>query len=118
MATDPRTADYLIGQVAALGTVDVRKMFGEYGVWCDGKTVALLCDDQLFVKPTPAGRAHVGQVIGGVPEAPAYPGAKPGLVIDPDLWADAEWLGQLFTVTAAALPAPKPRPKAKRVQPD
>ena len=105
MATDPRTADYLVGQVAALGTVTVRKMFGEYGVWCDGKTVALLCDDQLFVKPTPAGRAHVGEV----PEGPAYPGAKPSLVIDPDLWEDAEWLCQLFAVTAAALPAPKPR---------
>ena len=105
MATDPRTAAYMADRVAALGTVEVRKMFGEYGVWCDGKTVALLCDDQLFVKPTPAGRALVGEV----PEAPAYPGAKPGLVIDQDRWEDAEWLCQLLVVTAEGLPAPKPR---------
>jgi hypothetical protein len=43
-------------------------------VYCDGKIVALVCDDQLFVKVTEAARAWLGDA---VDLAPAYPGAKP-----------------------------------------
>lgn len=111
MATDPRTAEFIAGQLAALGAVGVRKMFGEYGVWLDGKTVALICEDRLFVKPTAAGRAFVGAVV----EAPPYRGAKPALLIDERHWDDAEWLCSLLRITADALPAPRPkRPKAVR----
>jgi TfoX/Sxy family transcriptional regulator of competence genes len=35
-------------------------MFGEYGVYCDEKFVALICDDTLFVKPTPISRHRIG----------------------------------------------------------
>lgn len=48
-------------------------MFGEYALYCDGKTVALICDDQLFIKPTVSGHAYIGAVAEGFP----YPGAKP-----------------------------------------
>jgi TfoX/Sxy family transcriptional regulator of competence genes len=73
MASQQRTADYVVEQIAAAGSVSARKMFGEYGVYCDGKMVALICDDQLFVKPTKGGRTFLGKVR----EAPPYPGAKP-----------------------------------------
>src|SRR5260221_2064822 len=72
MGSRQSIVDYLVGQMATAGAVSARKMFGEYGVYCDGKMVALVCDDQLFVKPTASGRAHVGNVT----EAPPYPGAK------------------------------------------
>ena len=107
MATDQRTVDFLAEQLSTLG-VSARKMFGEYALYCHGKTVALVCDDQLFVKPTAPGRAFIGDVV----EAPPYPGAKPSLLIDPDLWDDGDWLCQLIQITADALPMPKPkRPK-------
>ncbi|MEY4160497.1 MAG: hypothetical protein RLZZ136_1118 [Pseudomonadota bacterium] len=107
MATDQRTVDFLVEQLSTLG-VSARKMFGEYALYCHGKTVALVCDDQLFVKPTAPGRAFIGDVV----EAPPYPGAKPSLLIDPDLWDDGDWLCQLIQITADALPMPKPkRPK-------
>ena len=48
-------------------------MFGEYGIWSDGKIFALICDNKLFIKPTEAGRAYFKDVV----EVPAYPGAKP-----------------------------------------
>jgi len=69
MASQQRTTDYIVEQIATAGSVSARKMFGEYGIYCDGKLVALVCDDQLFVKPTKAGRAHIGKVR----EAPPYP---------------------------------------------
>ena len=61
--------------------------------------MALVCNDQLFVKPTDAGRAFIGNVV----EGEAYPGAKPSLLIAGDKWDDREWLTQLVRLTAAEL---------------
>ncbi len=52
MASSQGTVDFIVEQMASAGTVSARKMFGEYGIYCDGKMVALVCDDRLFVKPT------------------------------------------------------------------
>ncbi len=62
MASNPSTVAYLVEQIAGAGAVTSRKMFGEYGLYCDGRMVALVCGDRLFVKPTQAGRQHVGNV--------------------------------------------------------
>lgn len=105
MAAEQRTVDYLLEQAAGAGAVSSKPMFGEYGVYVDGKMIGSICDDQLYVKPTAAGRRHAEPVS----EAPSYPGAKPHLLIEADRWDDAEWLGDLLRVTAAELPIPKPR---------
>ena len=110
MSSQQKTVDYILEQSAAAGSMTAKKMFGEYGLYCDGKVMAFMADDQLFVKPTEAGRAYLGEVI----EAEAYPGSKMYFLIDGDRWDDAEWLAGLFKVTADALPMPKPKkPKAK-----
>jgi TfoX/Sxy family transcriptional regulator of competence genes len=109
MATQKRTVDYLLEQGTGAGAVSIKPMFGEYGVYVDGKMIGLICDDQLYVKPTASGRLHAK----AGSEAPPYPGAKPHLLIEADRWDDAEWLGELLRVTAAELPIPKPR-KPKR----
>ncbi|MGE3334126.1 MAG: TfoX/Sxy family protein [Rhodospirillaceae bacterium] len=108
MASRQDTADYLLEQIARAGRVSAKKMFGEYAIYCDGKVVALVCDDQLFVKPTDAGRALIGKPREGRP----YPGAKPHFLIDGDLWEDADWISEFIRATARELPVPKP--KAKR----
>ncbi len=107
MSTQQKTVDYILEQCAAAGTVTAKKMFGEYGMYCDGKVMAFICDDQLFIKPTDAGRAFLGEV----PEAEAYPGSKMYFLIDGDRWDDADWMAELVRVTAADLPAPKPKAK-------
>ncbi|MDY7522817.1 TfoX/Sxy family protein [Sphingomonas sp. 10B4] len=109
MATQKRTVDYLLEHAMGAGAVSTKPMFGEYGVYVDGKMIGSICDDQLYVKPTASGRLHAEPVS----EAPPYPGAKPHLPIEADRWDDAEWLGDLLRVTAAELPIPKPR-KPKR----
>jgi TfoX/Sxy family transcriptional regulator of competence genes len=105
MASQQSTVDYIVEQAAGAGQVSARKMFGEYGLYCDGKMVALICDDQLYVKPTPGGRAHAGAVAEGVP----YPGAKPCLLIPGERWEDADWMAGLIAVTAGALVVGKKR---------
>ena len=107
MASAQATVDYLIEQMHAAGAVSSRKMFGEYAIYCDGRMPALVCDDRLFVKITPGGRAFAAKH--PLPEAPPYPGAKPCMVVDGDLWDDGEWLSRLIRLTADELPEPKPR---------
>ena len=109
MASDQKTIDYLLDQLQAGGAeVSPRKMFGEYGLYLDDKMVALVCDDQLFMKRTPGGEAFTGPVEEGSP----YPGAKPHPLIEADRWEEADWLAELFRITAAELPAPKPKKKS------
>src|SRR4051812_11277859 len=73
MATQQGTVDFLLDQMGGASTVSARKMFGDYGIYCEGKMVALVCDEQLFIKPTVGGRAFAPALA----EAPPYPGAKP-----------------------------------------
>jgi TfoX/Sxy family transcriptional regulator of competence genes len=109
MSSLQTTVDFILEQISAAGNVSARKMFGEFGVYCDGKIVALICNDQLFVKPTSAGRAFLGEVV----EAPPYEGAKPSLLIDNNRWDEAEWMTELIRVTAQDLPAPKAKKPKK-----
>jgi len=105
MATQRSTIEHLLEQAAGAGAVSARPMFGEYGLYLDGRMVASVCDDRLYLKPTARGRALAGPA----PEAPPYPGAKPQLLIEADRWDDADWLAELLRATVADLPAPKPR---------
>jgi TfoX/Sxy family transcriptional regulator of competence genes len=101
MATRESTVAFIVEQLSSISGISTRKMFGEYGIWCDGKIVALICDNQLFVKPTAPGRALAADAT----ETPPYPGAKPSMLIDAERWEDADWLANLIRMTADALPA-------------
>lgn len=108
MSSQQSTVDYILEQCSAVGTMTAKKMFGEYGLYCDGKVMAFVADDQLFIKPTAAGRAYLGEVT----EAQAYPGSKMYFLIDGERWDDGDWLAGLVKVTTDDLPTPKPK-KAK-----
>jgi TfoX/Sxy family transcriptional regulator of competence genes len=106
MASDEQFVTFIVDQIRDAGAISYRKMFGEYAIYRDGKVVALVCDNQLFVKRTDAGRAFIGDVV----EAPPYPGAKPSFLIE-DMLDDKEWMIQLIRLTANELPTPKPKKK-------
>jgi TfoX/Sxy family transcriptional regulator of competence genes len=108
MASDASFVEFVVGQIVDAGLIESKKMFGEYAIYCNGKVVALICDNQLFIKPTVTGRAFVGNVV----EAPAYHGAKPAFLIEEGL-DDSEWLTQLIKMTADELPMPKPKKPKK-----
>ena len=107
MSANQSTVDYIVEQMSGTPGVSARKLFGEYGVFCQGKMVAIIADDQLFVKPTVAGRAFLSNV----EEVPPYPGAKPYLLISGEFWDDREWLSDLIRVTCDELPLPKKKTK-------
>lgn len=105
MATAKNTIDFLLDQLSAAGEISAKKMFGEYCLYLAGKPVGLVCDDQLFLKITNAGRSMISEPTEGAP----YPGAKPHLLISGDLWEDREWLCELVRATERELLQPKPR---------
>jgi len=110
MPSDLSTIDFLLDQLGAVRGVRARKMFGEYALYCGEKVVALVCDNQLFVKITAPGKALVGKRYA---EGFAYPGAKASILVGADDLEDHDRLAELIRVTAAALPAPRPRKKTK-----
>ena len=109
MASDLDFVEFVVDQMENAGVITYRKMFGEYALYCEGKVVALVCDNQLFVKPTEAGRAYIGNVV----EAPPYPGAKPSFLIEEQI-EDKDWISNLVRLTERDLPEPKPKKKRRR----
>ncbi len=109
MTSDLNFVQFVVDQIEPARNISYRKMFGEYALYSNGKVVALICDNQLFVKPTTAGRSFIGNVI----ESPAYPGAKPSFLIEYQI-EDRDWISRLIELTEQELPNPKPKKKAKR----
>ncbi len=109
MASDKDFVEFIVDQIRNVGEISYKKMFGEYAVYRDGKVVALICNNQLFIKPTEGGRAFIGTVVEALP----YPTARLHFVIE-DQFEDSEWISNLVRITADELPAPKPRKAKKR----
>ena len=105
MSSSPDTLAFLLDQLGQLPGLRTRRMFGEYCVYVDDKPVAFLCDDLLYVKPTPAGQALMEPLVWGR----FYDKVKPHLLVTPDRWDERDWLRALLLTTAEALPRPKPK---------
>ncbi|MFC6255226.1 TfoX/Sxy family protein [Secundilactobacillus hailunensis] len=103
MASSEAFTQYIAEQFSDAGTITYKKMFGEYGLYCNGKYFASVCDDQLFVKITAAG----SKIVPDQETASSYPGAKPQFLISE--LDNKELLCKLATATCEALPAPKPK---------
>lgn len=105
MASKLEFVQYAVDQLQGAGEIVYRKMFGEYGIYCDGKFFAMICDDQLFFKITEGGRKFWPELEEGIP----YDGARPHFLIEE--LDDRERLVMLAQVTCQELPMPKPKRK-------
>lgn len=112
MASDQDFMDYVAEQIGLGNRLTYRKMFGEYALYLDGKVVAFVCDNSLFIKPSQAAIALAPEL----PQGPPYPGAKDYPVAD-ELLDDPDALRRLVIETARVLPAPKP-PRPRKKKPD
>lgn len=105
LASNLDFVEYVCDQIGDAGSITYKKMFGEYGVYCDGKVIGVICDNQFFVKKTEAGAA----LCPDCQEAAPYTGAKPHFVIDSV--DDRERMARFIRATCDELPAPKPKRK-------
>lgn len=104
MSSSPQLVQYIADQLSGAGNISYRKMFGEYGMYCNGKIFALVCGDMLLVKITDAGRALAPHL--ETAAIPGYSEKKFFLVEDID---DRDFLINFVTETCRELPEPKPK---------
>lgn len=81
MASKIEFVEFVTDQLREAGEITYRKMFGEYGLYCDGKIFAVICQDQLYIKITEAGR----KICPALPEAPPYGGGR-RIIISWRMW--------------------------------
>jgi TfoX/Sxy family transcriptional regulator of competence genes len=108
MASNQDFANFVMDQIQGAGEITSKKMFGEYGIYSDGKIFGLICDNKLFIKPTQAGREFIGAPV----EAPPYPGAKNSFLIEEQL-EDSQWLSELIRISLPELPMQKVKAKKR-----
>jgi TfoX/Sxy family transcriptional regulator of competence genes len=109
MTSDKSFVDFIVDQIENADQITYKKMFGEYAIYYNGKVVALVCDNRLFVKTTEAGRAFIGNFT----EVSPYTGAKVSFLID-DRVEDREWISNLIRITFEELPEPKIKKKKNK----
>lgn len=100
MASNLEFVEFVSDQLSGAGAITYKKMFGEYGIYCNGKFFATVEDDQLYVKITKAGEAFLDKPVIGEP----HEGARAFLIEELD---DREFLKELTAITCADLPDKK-----------
>jgi TfoX/Sxy family transcriptional regulator of competence genes len=110
MATRKDTAAFILAELGHPDRFSVKAMFGEFALYADGRPVAFICDDRLFVKIMPESAALEGRC----ELAPAYPGSKDYYLVPEELITGDRKLPALLLRMAEVLSLPKARKKAKR----
>ncbi|OYD70823.1 TfoX/Sxy family protein [Rhodococcus sp. OK302] len=110
MSSSKDTVTWILEQLEPLD-VRARAMFGEYGLYCDEKMVALICNNTLFVKPTEIS----GEFSSPAERMPPYPGAKDYCRVPREGLDDVDQLQAFIQRTADALPLPKKKSPKKKL---
>lgn len=95
-------------QMSLAGNITYKKMFGEYGIYCNEKIFGLICDNQVYIKPTSA----ADRLLPTAQRLPPYNGAKPHIVLEE--LDDKEFLAEFIAASCAELPMPKPKKKKEK----
>ncbi|MBN9486159.1 MAG: TfoX/Sxy family protein [Alphaproteobacteria bacterium] len=116
MVASDSFAEFLREQLAPLGRITLRRMFGKTGVFCDGMMLGMVTDNMLYLRVDDHNRETFR-------EAAAYPPlnyAKGGNTIDLSFWRAPERLfdepDELVAWAQAALAAAR-RVAAQRGRP-
>ncbi len=108
MSTQKDTIEFILEKLRHPKRFAARAMFGEYALYADKRVVALVCDDQLFVKILPASAELEDVCEKGEP----YPGARPHYIVEEEQLSKLEQLPAILFAIADSLPAKKKK-KAK-----
>ncbi len=105
MASNPNFVQYIADQCEGAGEIMVKKMFGDYGIYCDDTIFGLICDNCFYLKPTEAGR----DMLRNIDMRPPYDGAKYYFFIeDVD---DRDYMSELVKTTCKELAMQKSKRK-------
>ena len=103
MSTQKETIEFILEKLGDYKRFSTRAMFGEYALYADGKTVALICDDILYVKILPASLELENVCEKDAP----YEGAKLHYVVEEEQLSTIENLPDILFAIAKSIPAKK-----------
>lgn len=106
MGTTIDFIEYICDQIAGVGEIRYKKMFGEYMVYVNSKPILLVCDNTVFVKVLPCLDETMREADKGFP----YDGAKEHYVLDID---NAKFSKEVIAILEPVTPLPKPKKKSK-----
>jgi alkylated DNA nucleotide flippase Atl1/TfoX/Sxy family transcriptional regulator of competence genes len=98
MSTQKETVAYMLQKLSPAKSFSTRAMFGEYALYADGIVVALICNDQLYVKDIPESQELADYCDMDSP----YPGAKEHYLIEEHHYEQIENIGQILLDIAKA----------------
>lgn len=119
MVASDSFAEFLQEQLAPLGRVTLRRMFGKSGVFCDGAMLGIVSDNMFYLRVDDLNREAFAEAA----STPPLNYAKRGSVIDLAYWRAPERLFDepdelvawaRLALAAARRVAAKRRPGAKR----
>ena len=112
MATQKETVEFLLAKLRQPKRFVARAMFGEYALYADGKVVALICDDLVYVKILAASQELEPLCEKGEP----YPGAKLHYIVEEGQLSTLPTLPKILCIIAGSLPEKKKRTRQRPVK--
>ena len=107
MSTQKDTVAYILETLGNDTRFTTRALFGEYALYADGRVVALICDDLLYVKITPQSE----ELETFCEKDSPYEGAKLHYLIEENQLHEIENLPSILCSISHALPPAKPKKK-------
>ncbi len=104
MATSQEYIEFVCEQIACIGSVRYKKMFGEYMVYVNDKPLLLVCNNTVYVKKLPPLEDLLQNSEVGIP----YAGAKEHYILDIE---DIELSLDVVHVLEKITPIPKKKIK-------
>ncbi len=109
MASNSDFVQYIVDQCSGAGEIAVKKMMGDYCIYCNGVLFGLICDNNLYIKMTEAGEAVLDEVV----LRPPYPSARDHFYItNVD---DRDYLEDIIRATLPELISSKSKAKRSAV---
>lgn len=105
MSTTIDFIEFVCDQIAGVGEIRYKKMFGEYMVYVNDKPILLVCDNTVYVKILPCLDETMREADKGFP----YDGAKEHYVLDID---NAQFSKEVIAILEPVTPIPKPKKRA------
>ncbi len=107
MSTQKETVEFILQKLNTGKLFSTRAMFGEYVLYAKEKVVALICNDQLYVKILPASKELENICEKDEP----YPGAKPHYLVEEDQLSKISNLSGILLDISDSLPEKKKKIK-------
>ncbi len=104
MATTVNFIEYVCEQIAGVGDIRYKKMFGEYMVYVNDKPILLVCDNTVFVKKLDCIAEKMKEAETGLP----YTGAKEHYVLDID---NGDFSREIVAILEPETPLPRLKKK-------